>query len=189
MRKEFLLDMKGGRKAVLYAGLLDLAHQSGLKVLRTELLALPTPENGHTAISMATVILERDGREMTFTGIGDASPRNVAPGMVNCLMRMAETRAKARALRDAVNVGVIAFEELGGEEDVEEKPLKRSAPRPAPVKPSDDSAMSATQRKAIGNLCTKTGEPLPNGLETFTNFRAAQEIKRLSTLRQEKRAG
>ncbi|MDP2728270.1 MAG: hypothetical protein Q8P59_12090, partial [Dehalococcoidia bacterium] len=57
----------------------------------------------------ATVEME-NGR--TFSGIGDASPHNVNEMMSNCLIRMAETRAKARALRDAVNMGVVALEEL-----------------------------------------------------------------------------
>jgi hypothetical protein len=48
----------------------------------------------------------------TFTGIGDANPSNVTRMMAPHLLRMAETRAKARALRDAVNVGVTALEEL-----------------------------------------------------------------------------
>ena len=114
MRKDFIVERQG-RSFVLYAGLLDLAHQQGLKSIRTELLQVPSSDNDNIAICMATVILERDGVEQTFSGIGDAAPRNVAPAMQNCLIRMSETRAKARALRDAVNVGVAAFEELSDE--------------------------------------------------------------------------
>src|SRR5579871_2627783 len=112
MKKEFIVERQG-RSFVLYAGLLDMAHQQGLKSIRTELVQVPNETNRHVAICTATVTLEKDGEERVFTGIGDAAPNNVAPAMQTCLIRMSETRAKARALRDAVNVGVAAFEELG----------------------------------------------------------------------------
>ena len=49
-----------------------------------------------------------------FEGIGDADPGNVEGFLAPHLIRVAETRAKARALRDAVNCGVVSFEELDG---------------------------------------------------------------------------
>ena len=121
MKKEFLIERQG-RAFVLYAGLLDLAHQNGLKSIRTELVQVPDENNYRVAICVATVVLEKEGVERTFTGIGDAAPNNVAPMMLTCLIRMAETRAKARALRDSVNVGVTAFEELGEEDATDGAP-------------------------------------------------------------------
>jgi hypothetical protein len=113
MKKEFVIERQG-KSFVLYAGLLDEAHSQGLKGITTNLLQIPSDENGHVAICQASVETEKG----FFTGIGDASPRNVTQMMTNCLIRMAETRAKARALRDAVNVGVTALEELGDEIDL-----------------------------------------------------------------------
>lgn len=98
-----------GKQYVLLAGLLDEAHRQGLRSIDTELLQLPEDGNGQVAIAKARVEME-DGR--TFAGIGDASPNNVSRQVAPHIIRMAETRAKARALRDAVNVGVTAFEEL-----------------------------------------------------------------------------
>src|SRR4029450_5202076 len=69
---------------------------------------VPSSDNGQVAICLAEVTTEKG----TFTGIGDADPGNVSRMMANALIRMAETRAKARALRDAVNVGMVALEEL-----------------------------------------------------------------------------
>ena len=115
MRKEFMVERQG-RAFCLYAGLLDLAHQQGLKSIRTEMIQAPTEANNRVAICSATVVMEAGGVEKLFTGIGDAAPNNVAPAMQSCLLRMSETRAKARALRDAVNIGVAAFEELGDDD-------------------------------------------------------------------------
>ncbi len=107
MKREFVIN-RHGKDYVLYAGLLDEAHQQGLSAIRTQLVQPPAAENGQVAICLAEVTTERG----TFTGLGDASPDNVSRAMVNALIRLAETRAKARALRDAINVSMVAVEEL-----------------------------------------------------------------------------
>lgn len=128
MKREFMVE-RNGRTFVLYAGLLDEAHRQGLKSITTQLIQVPGPDNGYTAICQAVVETSKG----VFSGIGDASPENVPPQMRMHLIRMAETRAKARALRDAVNVGVAALEELAEEaEAVEAGPAGRRAGRGAP---------------------------------------------------------
>jgi hypothetical protein len=114
VREEYMIERQG-KRFVLYAGLLEEAHSRGLRSIETELLQIPKSENGEVAIVKAVVRTE-DGK---FTGIVDASPENVNRTIAPHVIRMAETRAKARALRDAINVGVTAFEELGGEDGAE----------------------------------------------------------------------
>src|ERR671932_2918117 len=114
MREEYMIERQG-KRFVLYAGLLEEAHSRGLRSIETELLQVPESGNGEVAIVRAVVRTE-DGK---FSGIGDASPENVNRTIAPHVIRMAETRAKARALRDAINVGVTAFEELGGEDGAE----------------------------------------------------------------------
>lgn len=129
MKKEFTIDRQG-KTFVLYAGLLDLAHERGLISITTDIVQVPSEANNRVAICTATVTLEKDGVVRSFTGIGDAAPNNVAPAMQTALIRMSETRAKARALRDAVNVGASALEELGegttGNDTEEYRPQSRA---------------------------------------------------------------
>ncbi|MCD6303186.1 MAG: hypothetical protein J7M15_06680, partial [Anaerolineae bacterium] len=96
----------GTREVVLYRTLLDLAHGEGISAIVTEMLQAPGVENGNTCIFRAEVITEK-GR---FTGVGDANPENVDPTIAPHFIRAAETRAKARALRDALNIGVVTLE-------------------------------------------------------------------------------
>jgi hypothetical protein len=136
MRDEFLITRQG-KQYVLFAGLLDEAHTRGLKVIDTELVQVPTEENGRVAVVKARVEME-DGR--TFSGIGDASPENVGRNIVPHIIRMAETRAKARALRDAVNVGATALEELSDGDDA----LPVNYPPPRDLQEVPQRAPSAT---------------------------------------------
>ena len=122
MREDYMIE-RGGRRFVLYAGLLEEAHARGLRSVETELLQVPGVENGEVAIARAVVRTE----EGKFSGIGDASPGNVSKAIAPHIIRMAETRAKARALRDAINVGVAALEELGDEE-VAPEPARETRP-------------------------------------------------------------
>ena len=131
MREEFLITRQG-KQFVLFAGLLDQAHSEGLKAIDTELLQVPDPDNGNVAIVKATCEME-DGRR--FSGIGDASPDNVGRNIAPHVIRMAETRAKARALRDAVNVGATALEELSDGEDGGGAPPSGGS-RPTPIRGS-----------------------------------------------------
>lgn len=100
------------KEVATYAGLLARAHEEGLKGIITELVQVPSKDNGQVAIAKAQVTTGKG----VFNGIGDASPGNVNKKIAPHIIRMAETRAKARALRDAVNIGIVCLEELGGEE-------------------------------------------------------------------------
>lgn len=114
--ERFLKNIKG-KDFVLYSGLLDLAHQIGIQSIRVKTIQYPTKENGLEAICEAHVE-SKNGED--FIEIADASPRNVAPLVKEHVLRMAATRAKARALRDMTNVGITCLEELGNIDEIED---------------------------------------------------------------------
>ena len=120
INEKFIVNLKG-KDFVTYEGLLDLAHQEGLISIETELLQIPSKENGDIAIAKAIA----KTKDRIFIDIGDASPNSVNGMIRPHIIRMASTRAKARALRDLTNVGMTAVEELG--DDEEDKPSNRSS--------------------------------------------------------------
>lgn len=123
-----------GKDMVLYAGLVDAAHRAGLLGIQTAILQFPKQENGDTIIVFATAYFPGDTPEAVrraFTGIGDANPQNVGKNIAPHFIRMAETRAKARALRDALNVGMVTVEELGDDNAQDTPRRPNNAPAPA----------------------------------------------------------
>lgn len=193
MKKEFLVERQG-KTFVLYAGLLDLAHSQGLTSVQTSLLQIPSKDNNQVAIVQTTVTMGHGEAARSFTGIGDAAPDNVTPAMRNCLIRMAETRSKARALRDAVNVGVTAVEELADESAVDnssdrgyssrmggQKQQRQVTRNERPeVKETTEGykSITDTQVKALEKLCNMLNHDLTE--EIKTRF-AVEDVKKLDT--------
>ena len=94
-----------GKPFVRYAGLLAMAHERGLQKLEATFVSVTDA----LAVAQATATF-LDGRR--FVESGDATPENVHFGVRPHFARLALTRAKARALRDALNIGICAVEEL-----------------------------------------------------------------------------
>jgi len=138
-----------GRDFVLYSGLLDLAHQKGLLKIEVDALQYPTKENGNFAICKATAT-SKFGE--VFVDVGDANPTNCNAKVSKHLLRMASTRAKARALRDMDDIGMTCLEELGdldevlGDEANGEK-SRRNAQR-KPAKPPESQPPQESKKPA-----------------------------------------
>ena len=143
MRAEFLQNEKPrlderwiieieGREFVKYPGLLDLAHQKGILKIDVDPLQYPTKENGQFAICKANIV-SRTGE--SFTDVGDANPDNCSSKVKKHLLRMASTRAIARALRSFTNIGMTCLEELAeleealGEDSMKTRPKPRKEPK------------------------------------------------------------
>ena len=93
---------------VKFAGLLQMAHERGLVALTADC----TYNDAELSLAHAVATFQ-DGRR--FEESGDASPANVTRMVAVHFRRVALTRAKARVLRDALGVDLVAVEELAEE--------------------------------------------------------------------------
>jgi hypothetical protein len=154
--KEFIVNLKG-KEYPVFAGVLDAAHRAGLKSLTTELIQVPSAENGMTAIVQATATFE-DGR--VFSDFGDCSPATTSVMLAPAAIRLASTRAKGRVLRDAVNVGQALLEELPDLDGDDHAPAHRGNGR-AGAQPQ----VQQQARGAEGECCSADGcgKPLTKG--------------------------
>jgi hypothetical protein len=104
MDKKYIVNIQG-KDFVTYEGLLDDFHKTGGKSIKTRLVGFENDLYVFKAVA--------EGEKGTFHGYGDAGISNVGKMIQPHILRMAETRAKARALRDYCNVGLCSVEELG----------------------------------------------------------------------------
>jgi hypothetical protein len=165
----FIKSIKG-KDFVLYAGLLDLAHQIGIQSIRIDIFQYPTEHNGMEAICKAHVE-SKNGED--FIEIADANPNNVAPLVRQHVLRMAATRAKARALRDMTNIGITCLEELGNIDDVDPTGLNPIGNHPKFQKPVQ--TQSKAQSNAQGNAGTNKPENINVGSQKKTQAPKAKE--------------
>lgn len=103
-----------GKDFVTYPGLLEKAHNKGLKSF--EILEHWQSEDLKKAwckVRAHCVVKEKDVlHECFFDGIGSSTPENTGDMTQGYPIEMAHTRAKGRALRDFLNIGEAMLEEL-----------------------------------------------------------------------------
>jgi hypothetical protein len=129
MDPKFTVELNG-KLYPLYSGILAEAHERGLQAIETQLIQIPSADNDYVAIVKAIVRM-KDGS--VFEDYGDASPRNTSSRISTALIRMASTRSKGRALRDAINVGQTMLEELPDLDDADTHEAMSRAPVAAPT--------------------------------------------------------
>lgn len=148
--QRFIKSLKG-KDFVLYNGLLDMGHQIGIKSILVVPVQFPTKENGVEAICKAEII---DVYGRSFTEIGDANPKNVNSHIAVHVLRMAATRAKARALRDMTNIGMTCLEELAdidtipGAEVIPISKAKRRTNETLPINPNSSEKTTDSDSQA-----------------------------------------
>lgn len=148
--RRFVVNLQG-KDFVTYEGLLDTAHQKGLVGIHTDIIQLPASQNGNMCVVKAVAKTESG----EFHGIGDADPNNVNRLITKHIIRMAETRAKARALRDLTNIGMTAIEELGGDD------------APAPRNQEVKKTITKAQAKKMVALAQNNTELVKQILEPY----------------------
>lgn len=139
------IGIRGGKQVYGYRDVLNEAHRLGLRQFRQNHDPIVKFDNGGqivAAVCSVTAVFD-DGSE--WQGVGDATVNNVAMAKEH-LVRMADTRAKARALGDALNLDANFGEEFGGDDEHDSAPSS-NAPRPT----SRSKSNAPRQRSQTGS--------------------------------------
>ena len=106
--------LKDYQLIILLGGSKELAQIRGFTDVRYEVV---TPHHEYVAATCSITWIpnyETEGREVTFSAIGDASPRNTNSFASNFLGPIAENRAFVRCVRNFLKINIVGKEELGG---------------------------------------------------------------------------
>jgi hypothetical protein len=98
---------------ILLGGIKELAQTRGFNSVNYE---MQTPASDYIAAVCSINWIpnyETEGRAITFSAIGDASPFNTNSFGKNYLGSMAENRAFVRAVRNFLKINIVSQEELG----------------------------------------------------------------------------
>lgn len=126
-RNKFVINIgKGGAEAIKVDGLIALAHEKGIKSMKTKIIQFPSQENQFTCIASTTVIgydwnpATKQIEEVEFEDFADANPNNCTAMTKASYIRMASTRSVGRALRKYTNIDMVCSDEIANAVDIVE---------------------------------------------------------------------
>jgi isopentenyl phosphate kinase len=111
LKKQGFIIRLQGNDYVLYKGLVALAHEMGLKSIISEPIEIDW-DAGRFIFKATVTMLDELGHEKVFVDYGDCTKHNTNKMIYPAALRMASTRARGRALRDATGVALTTHEEL-----------------------------------------------------------------------------
>lgn len=140
----YLEDLRGGGESFKFEGVRSVAQDHGLVGTEIKKLVLPSADNNWTAVVISRVFMkEPDGEIRVYEGVGDANEDNCNSFTKAALVRMAETRAVGRALRNALKIEGLIYEEAA-----ESVPAETSTAKPAPESKQKTKAVVKDHRPA-----------------------------------------
>lgn len=123
-KRKFIINIgKGGTEAIKVDGLIALAHEKGIKSMKTSVIQYPSQENQWTCIATTTVIgydwnpVTKKVEEVTYEDFADANPNNCTSMTKSSYIRMASTRSVGRALRKYTNIDMVCSDEIANTVD------------------------------------------------------------------------
>lgn len=174
-RKKFVMRIGGskGKDAVLYNGLLALAHEDErFGHIEAYITQYPAPENKFTAFARAE-IFDKTGKRVGMEE-ADANASNCGKMTAGSFPRMALTRAKGRAFRDFLNIDMVTMEEVQVYEPETAKPKQIGKIK------SLAKSMSMKKSKLMDLMYDETGT---DQLNELTEAEATQIIKMLEDMK------
>lgn len=182
-KKKFLVNLQG-KEFMTYNGLIALAKEKGLLSITSTIIQFPNAANNETVIVSAEAIgIEKVGgvtKEVHYTGIGDANKSNCNSKVGNHFIRMAETRAKGRALRDFLGIDMVMSEELGGSAVESDDPTKRTITKEQITQIGSLVGVCGLSRDDARSFAVKSC-----GTSDFTKYSEAMGLKLIGDLQSE----
>ena len=150
-----------GDERPLFRDLLSRAHDMGLTHIKTKAISISDPPE-RRAVFKATVTMRTEDGLLDFVGHGDCDEKNTHALIAPHYIRMAETRAIARALRWATNEGRTCEEEMPsydgviGKVDFVNKQIRTDHAAGEVGKAAKDDLLEKIERgeKILGNNAT-----------------------------------
>jgi hypothetical protein len=127
-KKKFVCNIKG-KDTIKVDGLVVLAHEKGIKSMKTRVVQFPSQDNQWTCIASTIIIgygynpITDKIEEVEFEDFADANPNNCTAMTKASYIRMASTRSVGRVLRKYTDIDMVTSEEINEVIEEPQEPL------------------------------------------------------------------